>query len=102
MQQDLFSIIPFVECFDHGKEYKMNVVKYKNGTKYEIELKTEQECQNKCKDEFYCKFWTWNKNTKICEYKNITEEGSTTSEINYSVVSGPKVCGMYLLGGHVF
>ena len=77
----------------------MNVVNafYKNGTKYEIKVATDQECQNKCKDEFYCKFWTWNKNSKICEYKNITEEGSTTSEINYSVVSGPKVCGMYLL-----
>ena len=82
----------------------MNVVDVvdENGTKYEIKVKTEEECQNKCKEEFYCKFWTWNKNSKIREYKNITVEGSTTSEINYSVVSGPKVCGMYLLGGHVF
>ena len=75
----------------------MNVVVNEDGEKSEIKAKTEQECQNKCKDELYCKFWTWNKDTKICEYKNITEAGSTTSVKNFSVVSGPKVCGMYLV-----
>ena len=88
----MLCISDFLDCFDDGKEYKMNIVFDQDD---QTTTGSEQECQKKCKGVFHCQFWTWNKETGICEYKNVTEGMIPIPVPNLQVVSGPKSCSTY-------
>ena len=86
----------FSDCFDDEKEYIMNIVVDEDG-KNSSSTESEQECQKKCEVVSPCQFWTWTKEKKICEYKNVTEETRPTSIPNLQVISGPKFCSIYII-----
>ena len=75
----------------------MNYVVDPLSEKGQIKTGSTQECQKKCDGVLHCQFWTWNKETQICEYKNVTKGMSPTSRKNLQVVSGPKFCSVYFL-----
>ena len=75
----------------------MNFVVDPLSEKGQIKTGSTQECQKKCDGVLHCQFWTWNKETQICEYKNVTKGMSPTSKKNLQVVSGPKFCSVYFL-----
>ena len=75
----------------------MNFVVDPLSEKGQIKTGSTQECQKKCDGVLHCQFWTWNKETQICEYKNVTKGMSPTSRKNLQVVSGPKFCSVYFL-----
>ena len=86
----------FSDCFDDEKEYIMNIVVDEDG-KNSSSTESEQECQKKCEVVSPCQFWTWTKEKKICEYKNVTEQMRPTSIPNLQVISGPKFCSIYII-----
>ena len=84
-----FHFLKNIDCYDHENEYKMNVIE-EDG---EQKLLNAKDCQLKCQKMEDCMFWTWNRNNRKCECKNITDEETTKSVKNYAVISGPKYCG---------
>ena len=83
-----FHFLQHTDCYDHGNEYKMNVIEV-----LEEKLVKAEDCQLKCQNIEDCKFWTWNKDNYKCECKNVTDERIPKSVKNFTVVSGPKFCG---------
>ena len=98
----------FLDCYDDGKEYKIDslceICIWDDETSIctcqtKLEPKTTQDakgCQVFCQNHPDCQFWTWNKNDNKCFLKNVTSNETPRTETNSDVISGPKYCGMSL------
>lgn len=98
----------FLDCYDDGKEYKMDslceICIWDDETstctcQTKLEPNTSQDakgCQVFCQNHPNCQFWTWNKNDNKCFLKNVTSNETPRTETTSGVISGPKYCGMSL------